>query len=680
MKLIKPITLAAAILSPLFPIASMAGDLDIIPLPQSTEAQEGKGYTITGDTVIYADKDLIKEAQFLAKTLQTPTGYSLKVKEAEGKSDNSTINAGITLSKNEKPDEELGKEGYTLKVTDTGISIQANTATGAFYGIQTVLQMLPAEVHGSNKAEIVWDVPAVSISDSPRFAWRAYMLDEARNFHGMEEVKRLLDVLAAYKMNVFQWHLTDDQGWRIEIKKYPKLTSVGSMRKDSQRGGWKSPLRSGEPHGGFYTQEQIKEVIAYAEERHITIVPEIGMPGHCSAWVASYPEMGMMNSPIEVVTSFGKHPALLNVADEKLYTMISDVMDEVFALFPSQVIHIGGDEVRTGRWQSGDKKDQISELMKREGLETYHDVQIYFTNRVSDMFKEKGRSVMGWNEILGGSHHGGDGTKKNASTLSTDAVVQFWKGSLEEMVNAAAKGHECVNSSCGSTYLDYTYGKISIERAYKFNPIPRGMKPEHESKVKGFGCQMWGEWIPTVERMHFQTFPRLGAFAETGWTNIKNKDYDGFMKRIHKDLKRLDARDLGYAQGVLTETKYQNEDFDSFTQIGAFDARRINENFILDWDASEVVKGNGKYEVASLATGGKHSLAIVWMALYEDGKEIGRDPHPSQAHPNNNINNVYRFEIKDFKPGAKYEVKAEVDKIKGAKVDGCAKMRLVPAE
>ena len=272
----------------------------------------------------------------------------------------------------------------------------------------------------------------------------------------------------------------------------------------------------------FIPQEQIKEVVAYAAERHISIVPEIGMPGHCSAWIAAYPELGMMNTPIEVVTTFGKHPALLNVADEKLYIVISEVMDEVLALFPSKVVHIGGDEVRTGQWENGDRKAQITSLMKREGLATYQDVQIYFTNRISTMIEAKGRHIMGWNEILGGSAHGGTKDKKNTSTLSTDAVVQFWKGSLEEMVDAAKKGHDCVNSACGSTYLDYTYGKISIMKRLIFLiQFQRGLEAEYEAKIKGFGCQMWGEWIQTVERMHFQTFPRLSAFAETGWTEIK---------------------------------------------------------------------------------------------------------------------------------------------------------------
>jgi hexosaminidase len=636
----------------------MAVEPSIIPRPTSLETTAG-GYTITAQTTIHSDAAFKSEGDYLAQTLRTPTGFELKT----------ASKAGISLRKID--DKSLGSEGYLLSINDKGVEIRANAAAGAFYGVQTLLDMLPAEAVSSKPVSgVKWFVPGVEIKDNPNFPWRAFMLDEARNFKGEKEVKKLLDSMARCKMNVFQWHLTDDQGWRIEIKRYPKLTQIGSTRKDTQIGGWKSPLRSGKTHAGFYTQEQIKRIVAYAARRHITIVPEIGMPGHASAAIASYPELGMGDKKLDVPVTFGKHPNLYNVADENVYKMISEILDEVAALFPSKVIHIGGDEVQPGLWQ---KSDEVTKLMKAKSLKTYSDVQVYFTNRISQIVEAKGRHIMGWNEITGDQVHGGS-AGKGTSKLSPDAVVQFWKGSTDQMTAAIRAGHDTVNSTHSSTYLDYPYGKIPLSRAYAFNPIPRGLEDKYKAKVVGLGCQMWGEWIQSVERMEFQVYPRIFAYAEAAWTKPDRKDYKSFAQRLPGALERLDILGIRYGRGVIEMRKYPAEYFKDFVKIGAWTDQQLRKEYLLEYDASSVVKGAGTYEAAGNFTTGKHSLSTLWMALYEDGREIARDSRPGFAGKTANINNVYRLTVKNYKPSARYTLKIEVDKVKGAKCGGDIKM------
>ena len=640
---------------------AMAVEPSIIPRPTSLKTTGG-GYTITAQTTIHSDAAFKSEADYLVQTLCTATGFKLQT----------ASDAGIGLRRID--DRSLGTEGYLLSVNAKRIEISAATPAGAFYGIQTLLGMLPPEIASPKPvSDGKWFAPGVEIMDTPNFPWRGFMLDEARNFKGEKEVKKLLDSMARYKMNVFQWHLTDDQGWRIEIKKYPKLTEIGGIRSNTQIGGWKSPLRSGKTHSGFYTQEQIKRIVAYAAKRHITIVPEIGMPGHASAAIAAYPLLGMGGKKLEVPVTFGKHPNLYNVADENVYKMISEILDEVVALFPSKVIHIGGDEVQPGLWQ---KSDEVSKLMKAKGLKTYSDVQVYFTNRISQIVEAKGRHIMGWNEITGDQVHGGPAVK-GAAKLSPAAVVQFWKGSTNQMTAAIRAGHDTVNSTHSSTYLDYPYGKIPLSRAYAFNPIPRGLEEKYKSKVVGLGCQMWGEWIQSVERMEFQVYPRIFAYAEAAWTKPGRKDYKSFAQRLPETLKRLDILQIGYGRGVIEMRQYPAEYFKDFVKIGAWTDSQLRKEYILECDASAVIKGNGTYEVAGNFTTGKHPLSTLWMALYADGREIARDSRPGFAGKTN-INNVYRLTVKNYKPSARYTVRIEVDKVKGAKSGGDIKMRMVP--
>ena len=418
----------------------------------------------------------------------------------------------------------LGDEGYQLIAKNNKISILSNTKAGTFYGIQTLLQLTKLEV-----------VQELEIIDKPQFKWRAYMLDEGRYFQGKEVVKYILNEMAHLKMNVFHWHLTDDAGWRIEIKKYPLLTQIGSKRDSTQINyqgkKWGSEVFDGVPHRGFYTQDDIKEIVAYAENLNIKIVPEIAMPGHASAAIASYPFLGSSKQPIKVPEKFGVGKDIFNPASPKTITFIHDVLKEVSDLFPGDIIHTGGDEVKYDQWKTN---EDVKHLMKKNQLENYGDLQVHFTNNISNYINSvMGKRMMGWNEIMGNNLHNWGNNDDNATTkLSKNAIIHFWKGGLENLKIAIDAGHDLVNSDHNYTYLDYTYEQIDLNKAYGFNPIPEGLTKEEAEQILGLGTQMWGEWTPTKKEVYSQTFPRIAAYAETGWTLTNNKNYKRFKSSL----------------------------------------------------------------------------------------------------------------------------------------------------
>jgi len=490
----------------------------ISPRPLTLETAKGNLKLSAATKIIV--RGLTTEALYLKDKLSVSTGLNIPVTITPKASQNN-----ILLQLDESKSTDFGKEGYELVVNAKGIKIAATDKAGLFYGIQTLIQLISVEKKGR-----LATVPFVTIKDKPRFSWRAMMLDEGRHFKGEKVVKQLLDDMAMLKMNVFHWHLTDDQGWRIEIKKYPELTRIGSKRKDSQL-AWRSDKRSGKPHEGFYTQEQIKEVVRYAAERHITVVPEIEMPGHATAAIAAYPWLGTTGEKVEVPVTFGKFKDTYNVADPKVYTFLEDVLTEVMALFPSKVIHIGGDEVLYDQWKSS---PQIQALMVRENLKSPADVQIWFTNKISKFIASKGRRMMGWNEIMGGKVHEFTDEKETIvkEKLDQGTIVHFWRGTTDMITSAASKGYDLVNSYHIYTYLDYDYKEIPIRKAYDFNPIPEGLDPKYDKHVLGLGCQMWSEFIPEVADMQRKIYPRLAAYAEVGWTDLSRKDYTYFKNTM----------------------------------------------------------------------------------------------------------------------------------------------------
>ncbi|PZX60487.1 hexosaminidase [Algoriphagus ratkowskyi] len=514
-----------------------AQSIRIIPQPNELITKNAS-FTLNSEVSIIASSISNATALTLQKYLQEEFGFQNEIIEAKLANEKAIVF---------RMKADLPKEGYELIIDDEKLEITASNSTGWFYGVQSLKQLLPqASDVKSNSSSL--KIPAVSITDSPRFAWRAFMLDEARYFKGMEQVKMLLDEMALLKMNVFHWHLVDDQGWRIEIKKYPLLTEVGSKRKSTQVGPlkWASPIQSAEPHEGFYTQEQIKEIIKYAQERHITIVPEIEMPGHSSAAIAAYPWLGTVKKEIEVPILFGVGTDVYDVSDPKVYKFLTDVLDEVIALFPSKVIHIGGDEVKYNHWK---ESDAINAYMKEKNLSTPADLQIFFTNSISRYLNNKGNRMMGWNEIMGHNLHEyqDEGDTESNQRLAEGTIVHFWKGD-EELVNqAVSSGYEIVNSLHTNTYLDYDYGSIPLSKAYAFDPIPKNLDAKYHSKVIGTGSQMWGEWIPTNGHMHFLVFPRIAAFAEVGWTETENKNYDAFKIALKKLQKSWEKKGIYYA-------------------------------------------------------------------------------------------------------------------------------------
>jgi hexosaminidase len=491
--------------------------LDIIPYPLKVETRSGV-FSLGTSTVVLYSSNCKQEADFLLDVLNKE--HHLQIASRPYKAPAAA--GSIVFTVDASTGVRLGKEGYDLTVGQDKIQVRAATPSGVFYAIQTLRQLIMGD----------GGVPCCHIFDKPRFAWRSFMLDEGRYFKGEKVVRQLLDEMALLKMNIFHWHLTDDHGWRIEIKKYPLLTSIGSKRDSSQVGvwpsGWGSTTYDGVPHEGFYTQEQIKSIIRYAAERHITIVPEIEMPGHASAAIASYPFLGAEGRQISVPVKFGVQYNIYNVADPKVLTFIHDVLQEVMALFPSRVIHIGGDEVKYDQWKNS---PQVMAYMRQQGLGSPADLQISFTNGLSNFLAAHHRRMMGWNEILGDKVHEFN-DKQDAvvrEKLSHDAIIHFWKGDTNLIIKAAAAGYDIVNSLSDDTYLDYDDRATSLEKAYSFEPVPASLPKRDTARILGLGCQMWGEWIPTVESMERHVYPRLAAYAEVGWTDKLNKDLNRFM-------------------------------------------------------------------------------------------------------------------------------------------------------
>jgi hexosaminidase len=520
---------------------TQAQNISIIPNPQEIIPGQ-ETFTIRRQLGIVSSDVSKSTALILQSHINKILGYQLEISESK------KSGTDVILF---KLNEDLAKEAYELIVSNGGIQIIASNNTGWFYGIQSLLQLFPELPDASEGISSV-KIPAVTIKDAPRFSWRAFMLDEARYFKGMEQVKMLLDEMALLKMNVFHWHLTDDQGWRIEIKKYPLLTQIASKRKSTQVGSWGSPVQSAEEHSGFYTQEEIKEIVQYAKDRHITVVPEIEMPGHSSAAIAAYPWLGTAKQEIEVPIVFGVGTDVYDVSDPKVKQFLTDVLDEVMLMFPSKVIHIGGDEVKYNHWKSS---ESVQDYMKELKLDSPAELQVYFTNSISQYLQGNGRRMMGWNEIMGHNlHEYQDATDtKSDQQLAKGTIVHFWKGDLELATQAASNGYEIVNSLHSNTYLDYDYQSIPLSMAYAFDPVPEKLNPKFHDKVIGTGCQMWGEWIPTNGHMHFKVFPRIAAYAEVGWTEKKNKDFDAFKTALKKLQKHWEQEGIYYAPDSVVE-------------------------------------------------------------------------------------------------------------------------------
>ena len=502
-------------------------------VPQPVELKEtGKVFELKADAVIaYVDEAAKEPAEMLAAALRPATGFSLPVQRG--------AKGDIVFKIIDDP--SLGKEGYEIRSTQY-VEIQAPTAAGLFYGGQTLRQLLPVEIFSPSKVSKAWNMPTVEIRDWPRFEWRGQHLDVARHFMPVEWVKIFIDQLALHKLNVMHWHLTDDQGWRIEVKKYPKLAEISAQRKETTIGhnSEKPAKADGKPYGGFYTQEQIKDVVEYARKRNVTIVPEIEIPGHAQATLAAYPELGCTGGPYEVRTRWGISKDIYCAGNPDTFTFWKDVLDEVCELFPSEYIHTGGDEAPKSRWE---KCPKCQKLMKETGAADEHELQVYVTQEMEKHLAAKGRRLIGWDEIF-------------EEGLSTSAAVMWWHKDKAKAI--LEKGNGMVVATSKSLYFDKCQGRdkskeplsiggyIPIEKVYALEPVPKGVTDEQAKLVLGAQAQLWTEYIPTTCQAEYMLYPRQCALSEMLWLPADQKDYADFTKRLNTHLLRLKQQGINY--------------------------------------------------------------------------------------------------------------------------------------
>ena len=511
------------------------GDIAILPKPVHLMVKDGY-FEISKNTKIFVDPKTRPLGEQLRNLLSPSMGFELDV--SDGKPVRNSIQLSVDTSL-----KDLEQEGYRLTVERKGVLIEAPAEAGIFYGMQTLRQLLPVEIFSEAPVgDIRWAVPGIEIKDLPRFKWRSMHLDVARHFLPLEFVKKYIDLIALHKMNRFHMHLTDDQGWRIDIKKYPKLAEISAWRDETLVGHYYDEPRQfdGQSHGGFYTHDEIREMVSYAKERFVTIVPEIEMPGHGQAALAAYPEISCTGGPFKVSTFWGIRKEVYCAGNEKTYEFMENVLAEVLELFPGEYIHIGGDECPKDRWE---KCPKCQARIREEGLQDEHELQSYFVKRIEKYLAANNRRLIGWDEILEGG-------------LAPNATVMSWRGE-EGGIAAASEGHDVVMTPYSHTYFDYYQadpeneplaigGFLPLDTVYAYDPVPAELNQEQRHHILGVQGQVWTEYIPTPEKAEYMAFPRACAMAEIGWTPLDRKNFKEFSKTLDHHLKRLDQLDVNY--------------------------------------------------------------------------------------------------------------------------------------
>lgn len=689
--------------------------LGLIPKPTKTSINSGV-FTITKNTsVVATGAAKVEAAKFIALT-EKAMGFKLQLTDVAKSNNEILFELSDTLT-------SINSEGYKLDVSTNGITVRALKSAGLFYGIQTIRQLLPEAIYAEQLVEgVSWTVPNVSITDAPRFGWRGFMLDVSRNFFDAEHVKRLIDRMAAHKLNLFHWHLTDDEGWRVEIKNYPKLTEVGAWRGKNE--GLKPSRGSGDTrYGGFYSQEEIKEIVAYAAERHIQIMPEIDVPGHARAIVVAYPELlpdGNSNS--KSVQGIANN--VLSPIKEKTYTMLDAIFGELKTLFPFEYIHIGGDEVNTSAWMNS---PSCVKFMRKNNIKTGRELQNYFNKRMEVIIAKHGKKIIGWNEII----DGGD--------LNLDTAVMSWTGTGPGF-HSAKKGHPVIMTPGQHVYFDMKSSKddefghwwagiVSLERVYEFDPLAKNdLTEEQLNNILGVQACLWSEYLHEDGRAEYQTWPRLVALAEVAWTPQSEREFTDFYNRLgNRHLQRLDAFNVTYRvpqpKAVLrrdtikihtpwegaevryttdatepTKTSklynrtpfyiedYQNLRMKLYTKNGngsrtlkdveiyrevaaAWTSKDCSTKFqTVNFDITGI-DAAGFWYLDFIYKKGGHRLDVHSVKLVENGTFISSDVHNGFSG-NSLINNRYRVEVKNFKASNKYSIEVEMRSDGGTNSNG----------
>lgn len=595
--------------------------ISIIPEPVSV-VKKGGYYVLPNDIVISAPSG--KEMKFindlLAKKLSTAPGKKVQVR-------NDAANADIVLALNTKTDSKIGDEGYSLSVTPGKVNINANKPAGLLYGVQTFLQLLPPQIESDKREENVsWQLPQVEITDYPRVNWRGLMLDVSRHFFTVDEVKQYLDNMVKYKYNIFHWHLTDDEGWRIEIKGLPRLTEIGAWRQEQI--GWFGSFSQPDPrapknYGGFYTQEQVKEIVQYAKERNIQVMPEIDVPGHSSAILAAYPELACFpesgdyavrtGAPFLDWNTGGRPAAIfentLCPSNEKVYEFMDKVMGEIAALFPFEYIHTGGDEAPYTFWE---KSPAVKQLMQREGIKDMAGVQSYFGKRLEQIVLSKGKKMMGWDEILEGG-------------ITPTTGLMSWRG-INYGIEASKSGHYVVMSPTNYVYIDYMQGDLSTEprvystlrlnQAYKFDPVPEGADARY---ILGGQANLWTEQIYNIRQVEYMTWPRAFAVAESVWSPKEKKEWDRFVSKTEDHFVRFDYAKTKYSPAIYDPVVSVKRDGENYYVTLTPEIKGLD--IYTSFDSSTPDNFYPKYKEAQLIP---KDAVVMRIITYRGNKPMGR--------------------------------------------------------
>jgi len=517
-------------------------NISIIPQPVSIVENDGFFELNKKTKIMYPDIEMVQDVvAYMKEYINAATGYKLAYGSTE-ENKNQIIFKLVSI-------ENMGEEGYVLDVSKRQVLITADTSKGLFYGVQSLLQLLSPQIYSQQKVENVkWVIPACTIKDEPRFSWRGMHLDVSRHFFPVEFVKRYINLIAMHKMNTFHWHLTDDNGWRIEIKKYPLLTEVAAWRVDREDMPWREvtpPEPDEKPtYGGFYSQKEIKEVVEYAAKRQIAVIPEIEMPGHTSEVFAAYPELSCKGEKLTVQPgSYWPNTDIFCAGNEEVFSFIENVLDEVIELFPAEYIHIGGDEANKKEWE---KCPKCQKRIKDEGLQDEHELQSYFIKRIEKYINSKGKKLIGWDEILEGG-------------LAPEATVMSWRG-FEGGIDAATQGHDVIMCPVSHCYYDYYQanpdfepvaigGFTSLKKVYSFEPVPEELDEIQAKHVLGGQGNIWTEFIPTPEQAEYMALPRMTALAEVLWSPVELIDWDSFRERLETQEKRFYLMGVNFSQG-----------------------------------------------------------------------------------------------------------------------------------